>query len=38
MSWEKGKSFFLDPKKLTMLIHLSHTIEATAEKYAEFQE
>lgn len=37
-SWEKGKSYFLQPKKLGMLIHLSHTIEATAEKYGEFQE
>lgn len=29
-SWEKGQSYFLDPKKLTYLIHFSHIIEATA--------
>jgi len=34
--WEKGKNYFLDPKKCTYLIHFSHIIEATAEKYEEF--
>ena len=31
--WEKGKSYFLDSKKCTYLIHFSHIIEITAEKY-----
>ncbi len=37
-SWEKGKSYFLDPKKCTYLIHFSHIIEATGEKYPQFYE
>ena len=31
--WEKGKRYFIDGKKLNHLIHLSHLLETTAEKY-----
>ena len=37
-SWEKGKHYFLDSKTTTYLIHFSHIIETTVEKYREFQE
>ncbi|KAL4464053.1 hypothetical protein ABPG74_005990 [Tetrahymena malaccensis] len=37
-SWEKGKNYFLDGKKCNYLIHFSHIIETTANKYKEFQE
>ena len=34
--WEKGKNYFLEPKKCIYLIHFSHIIEETAEKYSCF--
>lgn len=37
-SWEKGKNYFLEGKKCNYLLHFSHMIEATGEKYPEFQE
>ena len=37
-SWEKGKAYFLNGKKCSQLIHISQMIEATSEKYKEFQE
>ncbi|EGR33054.1 hypothetical protein IMG5_062790 [Ichthyophthirius multifiliis] len=37
-SWEKGQSYFLDPKKLSYLVHFSHIIETTAQKYKHFSE
>jgi len=37
-SWEMGKNYFLNIKVSTALIHFSHIIEATGEKYKEFQE
>ena len=37
-TWEKGKNYFLNPKKCNYLVHFSHTIEATKEKYAAFLE
>ena len=37
-TWEKGKSYFISPKKCKMLIHFTSIIEATAEKYKQFQE
>lgn len=37
-TWEKGNSYFLESKKLNHLIFFSHIIEATSEKYKEFQE
>ena len=37
-TWEKGNTYFLDSKKLNHLIFFSHIIEATSEKYKEFQE
>ncbi|KAL4504533.1 hypothetical protein ABPG72_009979 [Tetrahymena utriculariae] len=37
-SWEKGKSYFLDPKKCIFLKHFSHIIEATGQKHKDFQE
>lgn len=36
--WEKGKNYFLETKKCNFLIHFSHVIEATCEKYKEFNE
>ena len=36
--WEKGKSYLLDGKTCGQLIHFSQIIEATSEKYKEFQE
>ncbi|EGR34760.1 hypothetical protein IMG5_002330 [Ichthyophthirius multifiliis] len=37
-SWEKGKDYFLEGKKCSFLIYFSHIIEATGQKYKEFQE
>ena len=37
-TWEKGNTYFLDSKKLNHLIFFSHIIEATSEKYKDFQE
>ena len=37
-TWEKGKNYFLNPKKCNYLVHFSHTIEATKEKYMAFHE
>jgi hypothetical protein len=37
-SWEKGKCYFSDPKKQSLLIHFSHIIETTSEKYKEFND
>ena len=37
-TWEKGNTYFLDSKKLNHLIFFSHIIEATSEKYKEFEE
>ena len=37
-SWEKGKNYFLNSRKCNYLVHFSHTIEATKEKYPQFQE
>jgi len=36
--WEKGKRYFLDSKKCRQIIHFSQIIEATSEKYKEFEE
>lgn len=36
--WEKGKTYFLNGKTCSQLIHFSQIIEATSEKYKEFQE
>ena len=36
--WKKGKSYLLDEKTCGQLIHFSQIIEATSEKYKEFQE
>jgi len=32
-AWEKGKKYFLNGKKLNFLLHISHILEATGEKY-----
>jgi hypothetical protein len=37
-SWEKGKHYFLDTQKCVYLIHFSHIIESTCEKYPQFLE
>jgi len=37
-SWEKGKSYFLNGRTCSQLIHISQIIEATSEKYKEFEE
>jgi len=37
-SWEKGKAYFVSPKKCQQLVHFTSVIEATAEKYKMFQE
>jgi hypothetical protein len=37
-TWEKGKSYFLSPRKCKMLVHFTSIIEATSEKYKQFQE
>lgn len=36
VSWEKGKAYFVSPKKCQQLVHFTATIEATAEKYRMF--
>ena len=36
--WEKGKAYFVSPKKCQQLVHFTSVIEATAEKYKMFQE
>lgn len=36
--WEKGKTYFLNGKTCSQLIHFSQIIEVTAEKYKEFEE
>jgi hypothetical protein len=36
-SWEKGKAYFISPKKCKQLIHFTSVIEATSEKYQQFQ-
>jgi len=35
-SWEKGKAYFVSPKKCQQLVHFTSVIEATAEKYKMF--
>jgi len=37
-SWEKGKEYFLNGRTCSQLIHFSQVIEATSEKYKEFEE
>lgn len=37
-AWEKGKTYFLDARKCTYLIHFSHIIETTTQKHPEFSE
>lgn len=37
-SWEKGKAYFVSPKKCQQLVHFTSVIEATAEKYKMFQD
>ena len=37
-SWEKGKAYFTHGKTCSQLIHVSQIIEATSEKYKEFEE
>lgn len=37
-SWEKGKAYFVSPKKCQQLVHFTSTIEATAEKYKMFHD
>ena len=37
-SWEKGKGYFLQPRKCQQLVHFTSVIEATAEKYKSFNE
>ena len=37
-SWEKGKEYFVSPKKCQQLVHFTSVIEATSEKYKKFQE
>jgi len=37
-SWEKGKAYFVSPKKCQQLVHFTSTIEATAEKYNMFND
>ena len=37
-SWEKGKAYFINGKICSQLIHFSQVIEATSEKYKEFEE
>ena len=32
-SWEKGKAYFVNPKKCQQLVHFTSVIEATASKY-----
>lgn len=35
-SWEKGKAYFVSPKKCQQLVHFTSVIEATSEKYKMF--
>ena len=35
-SWEKGKAYFISPKKCQQLVHFTAMIEATSEKYKMF--
>ena len=37
-SWEKGKTYFLNAKKCTQLVHFSQVIEGTTEKHSKFAE
>ncbi len=37
-SWEKGKRYFLDERMCRQIIHFSQIIEATSEKYKQFEE
>jgi hypothetical protein len=37
-NWEKGKTYFLNPKRCGQLIHFSQLIEKTAQKYPTFRE
>jgi hypothetical protein len=37
-SWEKGKAYFISPRKCKQLIHFTSVVEATSEKYKKFQE
>eukprot|EP00357_Protocruzia_adherens_P002673 CAMPEP_0115029148 /NCGR_PEP_ID=MMETSP0216-20121206/36802_1 /TAXON_ID=223996 /ORGANISM="Protocruzia adherens, Strain Boccale" /LENGTH=518 /DNA_ID=CAMNT_0002405625 /DNA_START=33 /DNA_END=1589 /DNA_ORIENTATION=+ len=37
-SWEKGKTYFMNSKKCSQLIHFSQLIEVTAEKHKDFFE
>ena len=37
-SWEKGKAYFVSPKKCQQLVHFTATIEATTEKYKMFHQ
>jgi len=37
-SWEKGKAYFLNGRTCSSLINFSQIIEATSEKYKEFEE
>lgn len=37
-SWEKGKAYFVSPKKCQQLVHFTGVIEATSEKYKMFQD
>lgn len=37
-SWEKGKAYFVSPKKCQQLVHFTSVIEATSEKYKMFAE
>lgn len=35
-SWEKGKTYFVNPQKCNQLIHFTSMVEGTAEKYKSF--
>ena len=37
-SWEKGKAYFVSPKKCQQLVHFSSVVEAMASKYKAFNE
>ena len=37
-TWEKGKAYFVNPRKCKQLIHFTSVIEATSEKYSKFKE
>ena len=37
-SWEKGKTYFLNPKKCNHLVQFSQLIEGTMEKHKNFEE